>query len=422
MKNPARPKDSGLRIATYWVVILVLFALLFEVIGFAAAFMDLDAFDHRETAIARLGERQTADLRKVDPVVGWQPVPGAQLEDISCLGVKRMHQIAADGARSYPGYEPGEATIVVSGDSYTYGAEVADTDAFPAVLAGLAKEQVANLGVGGYGPVQAVLRLEEKIDNYPKARMIVLGIMYENVHRMMNAYRPVLYDKMPIFAFAPFMRDGQVQPHIGKAPLMSDETLLPEIERAFDTDFWAKPRHRFPYSVALYKGLSSNFFQLRRVQKTLRKLGQPEYVMTFASPVIQENLFGLLDRFAALAKSRDLDAVVMFMPRNRLDIQSVQTLIAENSQRFPDGLRVLDVATADLDWSRYNLENTEDGNICHPSEYGYEKIARHLAESMVPGPVADARSTGWRLGAIARLTGHSRAMHSPASDGSKEPR
>ena len=389
MNNPDQPKDSGARIAAYWAVILLMFAVLFEVVGFAAGFIGLDAFDHRDTVIARLGERQTADLRKVDPIVGWQPVPGVQLEDTSCLGVKRMHQIGLDGARAYPGYAPEQATIVVSGDSYTYGAEVADPDAFPAVLAGLTGETVANLGVGGYGPVQAVLRLEEKIDNYPRARMIILGIMYENVHRMMNGYRPVLYDKMPIFAFAPYMRDGEVQPHIGKAPLMSDETLLPEIEQAFDTDFWAKPLHRFPYSVALFKGLSSNFFQLRRVQKTLRKMGQPEYVLTFSSPVIQENLFGLLDRFAALARSRGLGAVVVFMPRNRLDIQSVQTLIAEQGDRFADGLTVVDVAAADIDWSRYNLENKEDGNICHPSEYGYSEIAQHLAASIGQQTVAD---------------------------------
>ena len=223
--------------AAYWLVILGFLTILFEVIAFATGFMDLDVYDHRDSAIARLSERATADLRRIDPIVGWQPLPSSTAEDRSCLGDLNLHQFAADGARDYPGYEPEEATIIVSGDSYTYGAEVADPHAFPAVLAGLLGETVANLGAGGCGPVQAVLRLEQKVNNYPRARMIVLGIMYENIHRMMNSYRPVLYDKMPIYAFAPYMRDGSIHPHVGKAPLMRDETLLPAMNHAFDTDF-----------------------------------------------------------------------------------------------------------------------------------------------------------------------------------------
>lgn len=382
MTDHDRRYDSPLKTATYWIFILVLAAMLVELFAFATGYMDLDVYDHRESAVSRLSERATADLRKVDPVVGWQPVPASTVEDRNCLGEVRLHQFAADGARHYPGYDPERATIVVSGDSYTYGAEAADARAFPAVLAGMLDETVANLGVGGYGPVQAVLRLEEKIDNYPRARMIVLGIMYENVHRMMNAYRPVLYDKMPVFAFAPYMRDARVQPHIGKEPLLHDDTLLVAMNHAFDTDFWAKPEHRFPYTGALIRGLGSDFFQLRKVQRFLRRFGNPEYALSFASPTIRANLFGLLDRFARFGQSRGLETVVIFMPRNRHDIRSVQALIADQQNRFSPELLVLDVAAADIDWQRYNLENEADGNICHPSEYGYAEIARHLAAAI----------------------------------------
>jgi hypothetical protein len=382
MSTTTDAKPSAARVAAYWAILLLVVLLLVEVVAFATGFMGLDLYDHRDAALSRLEERRTANLDKVDPIVGWQPVPSSTVEDRTCLGGVNIHQFAPDGARYYPGYEPGGASIVASGDSYTYGAEVADPDAFPALLAGLMDETVANLGVGGYGPVQAVLRLEQKVDNYPRARMIVLGIMYENVHRMMNEYRPVLYDKMPVFAFAPFMREGSVQPHIGKEPLLSDATLLVEMNRAFDTDFWAKPRHSFPYSAALIRGVRSPFFQLRKVQKTLRKAGRPEYTMTFASPVIQQNLFGLLERFAELGRSRNLEAVVLFMPRNRLDTESVQTLLSAEAERIPADLKVLDVGAADVDWSLYNLENPADGNICHPSGYGYAQIAQYLAASL----------------------------------------
>jgi hypothetical protein len=104
--------------------------------------------------------------------------------------------------------------------------------------------------------------------------------------------------------------------------------------------------------------------------------------MTFASPVIQQNLFGLLERFAELGRSRNLEAVVLFMPRNRLDTESVQTLLSAEAERIPADLKVLDVGAADVDWSLYNLENPADGNICHPSGYGYAQIAQYLAASL----------------------------------------
>ena len=74
-----------------------------------------------------------------------------------------------------------------------HGDEVADSESFPASLEGILQVPVANFGVGGYGPEQAVLKLEGLIDRFPRARVVVLAIMYENVRRMVNSYRPVYY-------------------------------------------------------------------------------------------------------------------------------------------------------------------------------------------------------------------------------------
>lgn len=375
-------QHGGARVALYWAVLLIMLLVLLEALAFAAGFLADDLFDHRDNAFARLAERQMTGKQNVDPVLGWEPIAPSEFVEADCLGNEIVYRIAADGARDYPGYDPAAATVVVAGDSYAFGSEVPNPQAFPAVLAKMLAQPVANLGVGGYGPVQALLRLERHIVNYPQAHTVVLGIMYENVHRMVNSYRPVLYDKTDVLAFTPYMRDGSVQPHPGTDVLLREDTLRDQMTMAFDTDFWAKPQHRFPYAVALFNSIGSNFFMLRKVQKSLRKTGRPEYAMTFAAPVIQENLFGLLDRFSALANTRGLRAVVLFMPRNRLDVESVRTLLTERQTRLPPNLLALDVAEAEVDWSRYNLENKADDNICHPSEYGYTEIARHLAASL----------------------------------------
>jgi hypothetical protein len=198
----------------------------------------------------------------------------------------------------------------------------------------------------------------------------------------MNAYRPVLYDRADPLAFLPHMRDGRLQPHPGREVPQDEATLVAHIEASFDDDFWAKPRRRFPYTLALVRGMGSHYFRLRTVQRTLSKAGRPEYGMSYATPAIRDNLFALLDRYAALAASRGLAAVVLFVPRNRFDTESVQRLLAEEGARFPAGLTVVDVAGGEVDWSRFNLEDPADGNVCHPSAYGYRVIAERLAAAL----------------------------------------
>ncbi len=382
MAKPQGQPHGGAQVAVYWAVMLAMLLVLIEALGFSAGFLANDLFDQRDEAFARLAERKMTGKQNADPVLGWEPIPSSEFVEPDCLGDEIVYQSAADGARNYPGYDPAAATVIVAGDSYAFGSEVPDPEAFPAVLAGMLGEPVANLGVGGYGPVQALLRLERHIDRYPGARAVVLGVMYENVHRMVNSYRPVLYDKTDVLAFTPYMHDGNLQPYPSADILQSEDMLRRQMTMAFDKDFWARPQHRFPYTQSLLRGFSSNYFLLRKVQKSLRKVGRPEYAMTFASADIQENLFSLLDRFAQVAEARELLGIVLFMPRNRLDTQSVQTLLAEQQSRLPPGLLVLDVAGADIDWARYNLENKAEDNICHPSEYGYTEIARHLAAAL----------------------------------------
>ena len=54
----------------------------------------------------------------------------------------------------------GVALLLATGDSFTYGAEAADADTWPARLQGLLHLRVANGGVPGYGLDQIVLRSE----------------------------------------------------------------------------------------------------------------------------------------------------------------------------------------------------------------------------------------------------------------------
>lgn len=365
-------------------LILVLIPLAFlELLGLVSPWLIDDLYDHRDRFFARLDEGSlTASIaRNGDPILGWARVPSEQTTSENCEGTRWTATYDADGARVYPGYDARRVAIVAVGDSYTNGAEVDDADAYPARLARALGIGVANHGVGGYGPVQSFLNLQTKIDRYPGARIVILGIMYENLDRMMNSYRPVLEDNTAIpYGLKPYMAGGVIVPHPGAPALRDATTFLGYAAAAFDVDFWAKPRHRFPYSVALLRALASNDFWFHRLQKSLRKIGVPEYLLTYRSPAITGELRVLLDFYAGWTTQRGLTPVVVFIPRNHYDTTSASAFIDANRALLHRDLVLIDVGTARIDWSRFNLHEPDSDDICHPSPNGQREIADFLME------------------------------------------
>jgi len=242
---------------------------------------------------------------------------------------------------------------------------------------------VANHGVGGYGPTQSFLNLTRVISHYPQAKIVVLAIMYENLYRMVNSYRPVLYSTSSTYALKPYMSNGEIQAHPGARALEDIEYFKQMANRSFDNDFWAKPDAGFPYMVSLAEALSSNYFIYWKMQKLLRGLGHPEYSLIFKDEDIRANLIHLLNRYAEYANSMGFQAVVIFIPRNRHDTQSASWYIDQSRSEFHPGLLIGDVgAKKGVDWINFNLQEQDGDNICHPSTYGYQTIAEYIAEFM----------------------------------------
>ena len=342
-----------------------------------------DLFDTRDSVLARLNAAGLDDFRAKsgDPVTGWHSYGPAVHKEDNCLGESISYSYDESGARIHERFDPAATEIVIVGDSYTRGDEVADNETYPAQLARLLEVSVANHGVGGYGPTQAVLNLQENIARYPRTRVVVLGIMYENLYRMLNSYRPVLYSNSSNYTLKPYMAGGKIMPHPGSGVYASVGQFKEAAHKAFDNDFWARPEPGFPYLLALVRGFSSKNFYYRKVQKELRNLGKPEYFLIFDSPEIQQNLPALLNEFARMAREWDVQPVALFIPRNRLDTSSAVTFIERHRASIDPGLIVGDVAEfAGVDWDRFNLREQNSDNICHPSPYGAATIAAYLAQ------------------------------------------
>lgn len=120
-----------------------------------------------------------------DPQLGWVTRPNLSREGVhtNAAGIRARREFS----REKP---PGTRRIVLVGDSYTFGFNVADEDAFASVLQGrwLPGWEVLNLGVSGYGVDQAV-RLAETtgLDYHPD--VTVLGFFVRDFYRNLDSFR-----------------------------------------------------------------------------------------------------------------------------------------------------------------------------------------------------------------------------------------
>jgi hypothetical protein len=138
----------------------------------------------------RRGPSSAGALGQFDRELGWTWVrPG-----VDEPGLDRDTR----GPGHYEDPKPdGILRVACFGDSYTFGMEVADDEAWPrAMEAARPGLEAPNLGVGGYGTDQALLRFRRSASTL-HADVVCIGLMLENIGRNVNRYRPLWYPADP---------------------------------------------------------------------------------------------------------------------------------------------------------------------------------------------------------------------------------
>jgi len=127
------------------------------------------------------------EIGAFDPVLGWAPRPGAQQGG----GSTTIHARGWRGRRDYPlPVAPGVTRLAAFGDSYTFCTEVPDDAAWEGQLEALDPGlEVVNMGMGGYGTDQALLRAERELPGLG-AELVLVGLLPENIGRNVTRYRP----------------------------------------------------------------------------------------------------------------------------------------------------------------------------------------------------------------------------------------
>ena len=73
---------------------------------------------------------------------------------------------------------PDSADIVAIGDSHTYGALLSHEQAWPAVLHRLSAKRVYNMSLGGWGPVEYMMSVDQALSLEPK--VVLFGVYFGN--------------------------------------------------------------------------------------------------------------------------------------------------------------------------------------------------------------------------------------------------
>lgn len=351
-----------------------------EFAGLCATFLAPKLFRQSSSVAAAIDAIPAPDFDKfkisarLTPSI-WQPPTSTTVSSRNCLGQVNTENYGAHTERTYSGYRSESVKTLLIGDSYTHGAEVGDNETIAGQLGSRFGVVTANLGVGGYSPVQALLRAQSLRAAFPEPKSIILGIMYENIRRIPNGYGVAFSnDASALLSVRPFA--------LGKSIVTVPEQAF-ETREAFkkyalhllETDFWSAPEPSFPYSASVYRLLSSNAFQ-NRIKSYVHKFQGRQYETDYSNAVMSQSLATTISRYFSWSKSVGLDPIVVFIPQNKLDVKTAANWILKNKDKIEGEGRMYSAEWSDINWSEYNLKPNGD---CHPSPYGYGKIAEFYA-------------------------------------------
>ena len=339
--------------ATLLVLLLVISAEAATALAFRAIIIDrlrvhwrLDAAE----AIKELTDEHIATFRDQfhDPLLGWVFKPTTTTIPYATFNER--------GARRDPLASSGR--IVAYGDSFTFGEDVANDETWPHLLGAMLGDGVANFGVAGYGPDQALLRMRRDLENGSGPEVVILGVLSENIARVVNGWR-YLYTGDEVLNFKP-MWDGKWLPN----PLttLTDRESVSAAAAQTLSDYWqtynaTRPSPRFPYLWTTLDTAHYLAFRMRRWQDLWRD----------ARAV--RNMTAIVDEFVALGQQYGFRPVLLMIPMP--DDLTQAPVYAKFAEEASSRVAVVDPLGHLFERDRFNLRPYAG----HASAYGNQVIA-----------------------------------------------
>ncbi len=315
------------RLIFFLFLLTVLIIGLLEVLSWVGIFM-LPAH-RRARRTSGIYKEQSAMIRAwLDPsrphhlefhaVLGWRYAPNFRDRDT---------QMNSRALRSSREYEPLPSAhvlrIAAFGDSFVYGSEVDNANAWPGLMEAQNPDMdVLNYGVGGYGVDQAYLRyLLEGADLAP--HIVLIGFSPDDINRTVNVYRRFLTD-----LDSPLIKPRYILTREGRLSLLEMPAQLQDYQRMLNdpstirrfgqNDYWYV---RCMYQTPLYDWLATVRIGCTLAAWTYRRHLDPDrpidgqfYNVNSTAFRIQAELFR---EFSASVRQSGAKPLVLMLPDER---------------------------------------------------------------------------------------------------------
>ncbi len=302
-----------------------------------------------------------------DAELGW--LPGAHHPEIDARGAR--HHSLDSGTR--------EPEAIAFGDSFVFGEQVGPDESFPYFLSRQLRATARNYGVGGFGPDQALLRLERELANGTHAPVVVLGMPSENIARIVGIFfRNYVPTASPLAVKPLFIHGPEQWELVNSLPpaLHSPDDLQVPLTVAQQFDLWhaqnaRRPAVQFPYTGTT---LAAIRFFARDVLVWQDLYRQERAVST---------LTHILDSFTSLSEIHEFHPVFVIipMPEDLLNRQKglashYAPFVAALRERMGSRLTVVDVmeTLAPEDDARFHVAPFQG----HASAFGNSVVAEAL--------------------------------------------
>jgi hypothetical protein len=286
------------------------------------------------------------------PVLGWDypanvayRCPDGMLYSHGAGGERRT-------CTSFPTTE-----IVTYGDSFTHCDEVSDESTWQTFLARKIGSNILNYGVGGYGTDQAFLKF--RLHGTPKAGVVMLCILPENINRVVNVYRPFYHYDDPLALTKPrFVVDGSgfrflPNPTIDVGYLAKLED--PQYLKGLGTmDYWYQfdrnmPDIRFPFvlsALAWRKAIVDHASLIASAFSPF--VSEPHYPQNlYDNPEAFAIMCHIVDLFVQTAKEKGVTPLIAIMPHKDFVREAMEFRVSRVA-RFTRYLKEKNYAFVDL--------------------------------------------------------------------------
>jgi hypothetical protein len=234
--------------------------------------------------------------------------------------------------------------IATFGDSFTYCEQVKHNETWQEYLSSLLKRDVYNFGTGGYGTDQAYMKFIEK---YPKVKtpIVILGLITENINRIVNVYRPFYYSKTAQRLTKPRFKILKNKLVLLKNPIANEKEIIKLKSQKFineigQNDFWYNrdnyPILHFPYSKILF-----NKRMWSELIYKIDDMNPQAWVNLWENKEARDVMFKILESFIAEVKAEKAIPIIMVIPdEDEVDMKLKTGKDTENTLKIREFCRV----------------------------------------------------------------------------------